>query len=256
MTTIAKKASDLVKRMRRFLLRERKRDEVLSNLLDRLGSGEDVYLFGGIIRDIALYGSSGLECDIDLVWVGSHDRINAVVEKDEFLFRRNRFGGFRVKTNCWVVDLWRAEDTWAFRQGGRRYDGVESLLGTTITNWESILCRLEGCKLIHGENYFRDLSDGYLDVINDNNPNPLGMHVRILRAYACKDAWVLSSRTAQVLRGALQAYSFEDMSRYEREHYRVQYIGERVYELCREGVRSANLLPVELVKRNRNLSFW
>ena len=256
MTKTAKKSSDLVKRIRRFLLRERRRDEVLSRLLDRLGSGEDVYLFGGVIRDIALYGISELECDIDLVWVGSHDRISGVVEKNDFRFRMNKFGGFRVETNRWFVDLWRAEDTWAFRQGGRRYDGVESLLGTTITNWESILCQLEGCKLIHRENYFRELNDRYLHVINDKNPNPLGMYVRILRAYACKDASVLSSTTAQVLRGALQAYSFEDMSRYEREHYRVQYIGEHIYGHFREGVRSANLLPVELAKRNRNLSFW
>ena len=256
MPAIAKKSSDLVKRIRRFLLRERKRDEVLSSLLDHLASSEDVYLFGGVIRDIALYGISGLECDIDLVYVGSHEQIDAMVKKNDFRFKRNRFGGFRVETKRWFVDLWSAEDTWAFRKGGCQYDGVESLLGTTITNWESILCRLEGWELVYRENYFRDLNDRYLHVVFDKNPNPLGMYVRILRAYACKDASVLSGRTTRVLREALQAYSLEEMSRYEREHYRVHYIGERVYWLFKEGVRNANLLPVELVKRNRNLSFW
>ena len=98
MTSTAKKSSDLVKRVQRFLLRERRRDRVLSRLLDRLDSYWDVYLFGGVLRDIALNGISRFESDIDLVCVGAQDLAGLGVKENEFLLKKNKFGGFRVKT--------------------------------------------------------------------------------------------------------------------------------------------------------------
>ena len=256
MTRTARKSSDLAKRVKRFLLRERGRDRALSNLLGRLMSCQ-VYLFGGILRDIALYGISRLEeADIDLVCVDSRDSLDSAVEEGDFQFRKNKFGGFRIETDRWFVDIWNAEDTWAFRRGGRQYDGVESLLDTTITNWESILFRLEGGRLIHGENYFRDLNERYLDVVFDRNPNPLGMYVRILRAYACKEASELSCRAAQILSAALSVYSFEDVNDYERNHYRAEHIAENVYDLVKKGVAVPGLLPVELRKPKSSPSLW
>lgn len=272
MTRTARKSSDLAKRVKRFLLRERKRDGVLSHLLDRLMSCQTVYLFGGVLRDIALYGISRLdapaeirqdllgqrqgESDIDLVCVGSRDLLDSAIAESSFEFRRNKFGGFRVETSSWFVDLWNAEDTWAFRRGGRQYNGVESLLDTTITNWESILFKLEGCRLIHGENYFRDLNERYLDVVFCENPNPLGMYVRILRTYACKDASVLSGKAARVLSTALAVHSFEEIRAYEGNHYRVNHIGKNVYDHLKAGVESPDLFPVELKKRRSNLALW
>ena len=246
MTTTAKKSSDLAKRVRRFLSRERKKDKILSNLLNCLDSCGDLYLFGGVLRDIALFGSSKLESDIDLVYVGSGDLVDSLVTKNTLRFEENKFGGLRLETQHWFVDLWRAENTWAFREGGRKYTDVRSLLDTTITNWESILCSVRGCRLIHRENYFEDLNDRYLHVVYERNPNPLGMYVRIMRAYACKDASELSSTAARVLSDALEVYSFEDMRVYERNHYQVQYIVESVYEHLRKRVREPNLLPIAL----------
>lgn len=257
MTRIARKSDDLAKRIKRFLLRERKRDRVLSDLLDRLMRCQAVYLFGGVLRDIALYGISRLdESDIDLVCVGPSGSLYSAVAEGDFEFKRNKFGGFRVETDWWFVDLWNAEETWAFRRGGRQYGGVESLLDTTITNWESILFKLEGCTLLHGEDYFKDLNEGYLDVIFDRNPNPLGMYVRILRAYACKEASIFSSRAAKVLSAALDVHSFEDVSAYERNHYRVNHIAKSVYDRLKARVKSPDLFPVELGRRRANFSLW
>ena len=114
--------------------------------------------------------------------------------------------------------------------------------------------RLSPRAVIHRENYFRDLNERYLHVVLDRNPNPLGMYVRIMRAYACKDASVLSSRAARVVSEALSAYSFEDMSAYERDHYQFQYIGEEVYEHFRKRVRKLDLLPIEI--RKKKISLW
>ena len=253
MTTTAKKSRDLTKRVRRFLLRERRRDEILGNLLDCLVSCQDVYLFGGVLRDIALFGISKLESDIDLVYTGTRDAISAVVRTNSFKVEKNKFGGARVETRYWFVDVWGAEDTWAFREGGCEYAGVRSLLDTTITNWESILYDMNRCKLIHRKNYFRDLNDRYLDVVYERNPNPLGMYVRIMRAYACKDASLLSNTAARVLSDALKVFSFEDIRRYERSHYHVQYVARGVYEHFRRHVGKPDLLPIELRRRRTSL---
>ena len=151
------------------------------------------------------------------------------------------------------MDLWHAEETWAFREGGCKYRGVESLLGVTITNWESVLCRLDGHRLIHGKNYFRDLNERYLHVVLERNPNTLGMYVRIMRAYACKEAAVLSAKAAEVVSGGLKAHSFGDIQAYESGHYRVQYIGEDVYELFRTRLVNPGLGPVELREARESL---
>ena len=74
MTRTATKPGDLSKRVKRFLSRERDSDRVLSRLLDCLDSLHDSYLFGGVLRDIALFGISRLESDIDLVSEASRDQ--------------------------------------------------------------------------------------------------------------------------------------------------------------------------------------
>ena len=93
-------------------------------------------------------------------------------------------------------------------------------------------------------------------MVFDRNPNPLGMYVRILRAYACKEASELSCRTARILSVALNVYSFEDVSVYERNHYRVEHIAENVYDRVKKGVAAPGLLPVELRKPGSSLSLW
>lgn len=253
MTTTVRKSSDLAKRVRRFLVRERRRDRDLSKLLECLDARRDLYLFGGVLRDIALYGIDKTESDIDLVWTAPGERLRSVLEENGSDYVQNRFGGFRVETGRWFVDLWRAEDTWAFREGGQEYRGVESLLDTTITNWESVLCRLDGYRVIHRVNYFEELDRRYLDVVFERNPNPLGMYVRIMRTYASRETAMLSPRAARVLGGALERYSYEDMRRYEEEHYRHQYVDEAVYKLFEERVCEAGPRGVELATRPGSL---
>ena len=256
MMSTARKPSDLIKRIRRFLARERGRDRTLANLFERcLQSCGEVYLFGGVVRDIALHGISRLDTDIDLVCMESRGGIWSWVKASGLSSRRNKFGGCRVETDRWLVDLWRVEDTWAFNEGGCQYTGVESLLDTTITNWESILYGLRGQKLIYAGNYFEDLKERYLDVIHYRNPNPLGMYVRILRAYGLRDAAILSGKAVRVVNGALKTYSFGDVSAYEKNHYQFQYISKDVYNLFSERVQEPNLFPIRL-REGTGLLLW
>ena len=263
MASTAKTPDALTKRVQRFLSRERNKDKLLSRLLNLLGDRPNVYLFGGALRDIALYGIAKIDADsdIDLVHAESQAPIRPATLKD-FQFSINKFGGFRIKTDRRSVDLWNAENTWAFQKGHRKYERVESLLDTTITNWESILYNLKKHKLIFKENYFGELDERYLDVVLDKNPNPLGMYVRIMRAYACKEKLELSNRetqlklsnqASQLMRKALKKHTFDEMSIYEKEHFQKSYIDKLTYDHINKHTQSTDLLPVPLenIKRPR-----
>lgn len=227
MTSPANSATVLAQRVKRFLDRERKRDEVLCQLLDALRGYPVAYLFGGVLRDIALFGIRDFDSDIDIVCTWSDDRLRSAVRR--FAPESNRFGGFRIRTARWTVDLWRAQNTWAFRRGIIQYESVESLLRTTITNWESILYRLESGRILCPPTYFHDLSHGYVDIVLGTNPNPLGMSVRLLRLYAEKQATSFSSQATNLLSTATSRYSFEELSVYESEHYAKRFIDRATY---------------------------
>ena len=241
MVAVAANANVLSRRVRYFVRMERARDSKLAQLLDEVAA--PAYLFGGVVRDLALYGKRDLahhEVDIDVVCAAQGReaaRFFGRLAADRSV-AQNKFGGFRLTTHRWNVDVWAAKDTWAFRQGKFRYESVESLLETTITSWEAILFQLDGGPLTCKSSYFRDLQNGRLDVVFGDNPNPLGMYVRLFRACISWPVRHLSARAREVVAGAMRIYSFEDMKSYEEEHYRRWYIDEPAYERVARAVQA------------------
>ena len=225
--------ANLSKRIRRFLARETARDKVLADLLkvlhDKLKL--NLYLFGGAIRDIALYGNREDPTDIDIVYAGnSNDDLIEKVLDNRFSFEKNKFGGYRIPTAYWTVDFWCAQNTWAIRHGYCDYEGVNSLLNTTITNWESILFGINTGSIICNADYLRNLKRRYLDVVCELNPNSLGMCVRIARAFVVSDVEFFSGKAARILRDGLLNHSFEQISSYEKTHYRASYVDRATYD--------------------------
>ena len=258
MAAIAKNATDLAKRIGRFLKRERAVDRPLSSLLEDM-SACPAYLFGGIVRDIAFDGirdADGVASDIDIVCGGRSSFVDHLLDRCTGCqdVKRNKFGGYRVSTSRWQVDVWNIRSTWAFKTGQLSYQGPESILRTTITNWESILFRLDRARVVCDDGYFRDIADGYLDVVLEANPNPLGMYVRIIRAHADGRVWRLSTRAVNLLRRAMSAHSFEDFSSYERRHYGHRLIEERSFGELSAALNSTTAGEVHLYKRSERCS--
>ena len=254
----AKNKKDLAKRVNRFLLREKNKDDRLTELLKSLESRLFLYLFGGVVRDIAMYGNIEEPSDIDIVYVEdiAADEIESLLNTG-FETERNRFGGFRISTKHWSVDLWSARNTWAIREGHCNYDGIHSLLNTTITNWESILYGINTGSVICNSDYFRNLQSRYVDVVCDKNPNSVGMYVRIARGFALGGAKRFSSRAVRVLRHGLNEYSFSDISSYERTHYRASFIDEATYDYLLTRANSVDsasgIVKMEPIKRTETL---
>jgi hypothetical protein len=184
-TIVAKPAKNprvLQSRVERFLAVPKYGPEV-TDILGRLSELGRVAVFGGALRDLALYGPEACPSDIDLVieCEGQRDLAHFLAP---FQPQRNRFGGFRFRTDRWSFDAWCFHDTWAVREGLVEARLVDDLISTTFFDWDALL-------YVHGRgtvkalpDYFDRLRSLTVDVNLAANPNPLGNTIRALRIFA------------------------------------------------------------------------
>jgi len=200
--------------------------EFLDFLTDAMPDG-DVYLFGGLLRDLALLGRSGFNSDIDLVVEGSW--YNCVAYLESLGARRNKFGGYRLEVAGWPVDIWNAEETWAIKQGLVRYKGIASLTDTTVLNWDAILMNWRTKIFICRKNYLEEINTRLLEVVLEKNPNPLGMAVRVFRHFCLKDARKITPTAAKYLANCARTFNFSDLKNSEICSYNNSVIEPVVY---------------------------
>lgn len=187
----------------------------------------DVYLFGGVLRDIALYGKRGFNSDIDLVVDGNWREFEKYLMSLNAV--KNKFGGYRLSVAGWPIDIWNAKNTWAIKEGFVEYINVASLTKTTILNWDAILMNWRTKIFIYDEKYFSELNNGVLDIVLINNPNPLGMAIRVFRHLYLKEAKKITNKAAKYLWHCSNVYSYDDIRAAEYNSYSDSYISEQLY---------------------------
>ena len=192
----------------------------------------DLYLFGGMLRDFALFGRKGFNSDIDIVVDGNLDLAYSQLER--FGALRNKFGGLRFMHGETPIDIWEAKKTWAFQKGYVEYVDIKSMLNTTVLNWDAILMNWRSKVFYHKNDYFRDINKRYMDIVLEYNPNPLGMVVRILRHIVLKDAKRVSYAVCNYLSKALSNYTFEDVKYAEFSSYGDTFIHLKLYSAFKE----------------------
>lgn len=206
--------------------------ELLGYMCAVLPTG-DLYLFGGILRDLALSGRKGFTSDIDIV-VDDDDWMHLVKYLRSRGVIQNRFGGFRLKVARWPIDIWNARETWAIREGLVEYYGIESLTETTILNWDAILLNWRTKRIICNPNYFRQIRNRVMDIVLAENPNPLGAAVRAFRHLCLKDAKELTIRAARYLADAAHEYPDETIIKSEIDSYRDSIIDPAILGFFRD----------------------
>jgi hypothetical protein len=207
-----------------------KPDRHISKFIDFLSDiviDGNIYLFGGILRDIALMGVSGFNSDIDLVVEGSWDVCGKYLESKGA--RKNKFGGYRLQIGKWPLDVWNAEETWAIKQGSIPYNGITSLTDTTVLNWDAILMNWKTGNVVAKDGYLSALRERRLDIVLEDNPNPLGMAVRVFRHLCMKDAKQITFRAADYLANCATRYSFDALQSKELRSYGNSQIELTVY---------------------------
>ena len=189
-----------------------------------------VYLFGGVLRDIAMSGDEGFTSDFDIVVEGDWTHFTKYLEN--LGASQNKFGGFRLDTQEWKVDIWAAQKTWAIQKGLVQYLGIGSLTKTTILNWDAILLDWRNKRVICPQNYFPDIEGRLMDIVLEQNPNPLGAAVKAFRHYFAKEA-KLTARALRYLCNAVRDYTSEAITRKEISIYPIPMIdlaGLRIFE--------------------------
>jgi hypothetical protein len=216
----------------------------IGNFLDFLADSNplgEVYLFGGILRDLALLGRRGFNSDIDIVVEGHWS--HCVRYLKSLGAKQNRFGGFRLPVAEWSIDIWNAEETWAIRNQHIAYRGIASLTQTTVLNWDAILMDWRTKRFVARPEYLSEIHERILDIVLIQNPNPLGMAVRVFRHLCLKDARKITPRAAMYLADATERYSFDLIQSDEIRSYGKSLIHKPVYDLFRL-VRSEGNIPI------------
>lgn len=190
--------------------------EFLDFISDAMPSG-DIYLFGGILRDLALLGKRGFNSDIDLVVEGDWTHLAEHLER--MGAHKNKFGGYRLDVAEWPIDIWNAKETWAIKQKIIPYQGVSSLIETTVLNWDAILMNWRTREFIYRKDYFEDINSGKLDIVLEKNPNPLGMAVRVFRHALLKEAKKIRLPAIKYMADNAKRYGFEQLRDAEMKSY-------------------------------------
>jgi len=191
-----------------------------------------IYLFGGVMRDLAVFGKKGPNADIDIVVEGDWTLLRHYLISNNA--QLNKFGGFRIHIGNWPVDIWHAKDTWAIENGLVEYKGIASLIHTTILNWDGILYNWGTKKVICSDRYFDDINERAIDIVLEKNPNPLGMAVRVFRHLWLKDPKKISHKTVNYLHGAANTYSIEDLRHSEIVSYGDSFLQDKAYHFFKK----------------------
>ncbi len=202
--------------------------EFINFLSDALPMG-NIYLFGGILRDIALFGKKGFNSDVDLVVDGDWNSCIPYIESSGA--KRNKFGGYRLVIAGQLIDIWNARETWAFKEGYIPYEGIASLTETTVLNWDAILMNWRTKNFICKKNYIEELNGRLLNVVLEKNPNPKGMAVRVFRHLCLKDAKKISEKAAEYLSGCTIQFEYSELIESEKKSYGNSVIEYAIYRL-------------------------
>ncbi|WP_287815125.1 hypothetical protein [Pseudomonas sp.] len=229
------------------------------NFVRHLSAIGEVYVFGGLIRDIALFGGKEFNSDIDLVVECSQVDLDYFFSACELLAQRNKFGGYRTILDGWSVDVWAVEETWAFKEGLVEYSGVESLLSTTVTTWESVLFSFRTRKIISSMDYLERISRGELDVVLVENPNRLGVLLKLLKAMCDKRARIVMPGALAYLKVELLEYSSVYLEQAQRNALGRVYLDYSSIDDLKWQVRNMNFdlfgSVVDIKGSNLNIKF-
>ncbi|WP_318357733.1 hypothetical protein [Enterobacter sp.] len=189
-------------------------------LIDALASHHQVWIFGGMIRDISLYGYEGFTSDIDVVFEGDREELCRILSSHSVEAQTtNKLGGVRFRYHHIDFDMWCLSDTWAFKENIIPLVDAKSLCQTTLMSWDAALYDVHRQEVIARDSYLDDLMAGYLEVVLRETPNETGSVVRILRTIYSKNVKKLGPVLCEFLKQTLTRYDYHYLAEYEIAHY-------------------------------------
>lgn len=221
------------KRIRRFFDEPLNERRAVSHFIEKLSFCADVFVFGGALRDISLWGAPHFSSDVDMV-VRVHDERAYFETLEKFEADQNKFGGYRLQLDRWNFDVWEVTRTWAFTVGAVEARSHLSLLETTFFNWDAILYDWQAASLHHGQKYFSDLSEKYLELVLEENPNHVGSFVRALRTLCISDEIIAGPRLSKFVKMNFGTIDNDSILAYEEERFPTSRLTSELLSCLRE----------------------
>ncbi|GMN08915.1 hypothetical protein MTsPCn9_06290 [Croceitalea sp. MTPC9] len=138
------------------------------DFIEEMALHTKVYLFSGIIRNYFLKNKTIR--DVDIVIESDHDLMELMNQYD---CRVNSFGGYKVKIDNLVVDVWRMDKTWAIN----KHQTILNLWldtyipHTAFFNFSAVVFSINEEKFIYTKYFLRFLRDKKMDVVYAPNAN-------------------------------------------------------------------------------------
>ncbi len=189
----------------------------------------EAVVFGGILRDIALYGPSERPRDVDIVANCSSSELASWLSS--FPVKRTRFGGFRVRVHKWDFDIWALQDTWAFTTTHME-PTFANLPKTTFFNIEGIAAQLNTTagqkRALYSFGFAEAIASKVLDINFEPNPFPQLCVIRGLLT-ATRHNLLLSPKLARYITRHADRSEIAEIMHVQVGHYGVARLGNRRY---------------------------
>ena len=164
-----------------------KSDEDSYDFIMNLMNCYDLYLFGGGVRDL-LNNNLDYVRDLDFVIKSSN---NKIINLESYIpnhisFKKNRFNGYKIFFDNFIMDIWDIKNTWAFKSN-LLDDSVENLLNSVYLNIDSLLYYLNENRYINNyDKTYKKIKQ--LDIILEKTPCE---KLNLLRAIIYKNKYSL-----------------------------------------------------------------
>lgn len=162
--SIRRQAPAFLEFLRQFVL-----DDISYRLLLEISSKTDVYVFSGVIRNYLL--GEPLSRDVDFV-VRNLDSIEIPLDlRQNYVIKKNSFGGYKVKIGGLTIDIWDIEKTWTLTRNPNLKATPNTLLKTVFFNFSSIIYDIKRRAFVFGDDFTKFYRNKEIDVVNESNPN-------------------------------------------------------------------------------------
>lgn len=159
-------------------------------LFQQLEQAGDIYLIGGILREYRDRQEIKDLRDIDII-IDVKNGNDWIEILEQYQPEINSFGGYKLECSGLIVDIWKLQETWAYREGYvlcKPEEYVQNLQNTVFLNTDAIIYDLIR-NIWYDEKYIDAMKSGIIDVILEENPQIL---LNIVRSLVLKKRYAMS----------------------------------------------------------------
>lgn len=201
----------------------------------------ELYLIGGVLREFIDVGDIKNLRDIDIVINTKNvNKFNEICLK--YHAKKNSFDGYKMICTDLVVDVWRIEQTWAYREKiiiCCEKDYLKNLTKTVFYNMDSIVYDIKEDKW-YDSIYKEAKENNILDIVLEENPH---IDLNILRGMILQSTYDMqySVKVKNIIRDRYQEENDYDkllydieIRRYKREILSLNDIKNQLYKILIE----------------------